>query len=111
MNLMVKKLLTLNQLEFGNDVINMERFDIKELISGYLESADILIKQSGATVIFRETGNYYVWGDEFKVEEVFANYFSNALNYVREKKQIIINLAKNEDKVIVIVFNTGDPIP
>ena len=28
MNMMVKKLLTLNQLEFGNDVVTMERFDI-----------------------------------------------------------------------------------
>ena len=32
MNNMVKKLLTLNQLEFGNDVVSMERFDITALI-------------------------------------------------------------------------------
>ena len=31
MNNMVKKLLTLNQLEFGNDVVSMERFDIVTL--------------------------------------------------------------------------------
>ena len=35
MNIMVKKLLTLNQLEFGNDVVNMERFDIVALIKNY----------------------------------------------------------------------------
>lgn len=34
MNKMVKKLLTLNQLEFGNEVITMERFDLTELIRG-----------------------------------------------------------------------------
>ena len=28
MNLMVKKLLTLNQLEFGNESVTMERFDL-----------------------------------------------------------------------------------
>ena len=33
MNTMVKKLLTLNQLEFGNDVVSMERFDIREFIA------------------------------------------------------------------------------
>lgn len=111
MNLMVKKLLTLNQLEFGNDVINMERFDIRELITGYLESADILIKQSDATVTLGDTGHYYVWGDEFKIEEVFANYFSNALNHVDKGKQIVISLKKNGDKVRVGIFNTGNPIP
>ena len=34
MNNMVKKLLTLNQLEFGNDQVTMERFNITELIRG-----------------------------------------------------------------------------
>ena len=34
MNKMVKKLLTLNQLDFGNEVITMEQFDLTELIRG-----------------------------------------------------------------------------
>ena len=37
MNNMVKKLLTLNQLEFGNDVVSMERFDIVTLIRNYIQ--------------------------------------------------------------------------
>ena len=35
MNNMVKKLLTLNQIEFGNEELVMERFDIIELITEY----------------------------------------------------------------------------
>ena len=37
MNQMVKKLLTLNQLEFGNDIVAMERFDMTELIRGLIQ--------------------------------------------------------------------------
>ena len=36
MNTMVKNLLSLNQLEFGNDVVTMERFDIVSLIRNVL---------------------------------------------------------------------------
>ena len=36
MNHMVKQLLTLNQLEFGNDTVEMTRFDITELIEGVI---------------------------------------------------------------------------
>ena len=108
---MVKKLLTLNQLEFGNDVISMERFDIKELIANYLESADILIKQNNTKVYFEESRPCFVWGDEFKVEEVFMNYFTNALNYVKNENEIRISFDRMEDKVRIRVFNTGDPIP
>ena len=43
MNKMVKKLLTLNQLEFGNEVITMERFDLTELIRGVINSSAILL--------------------------------------------------------------------
>ena len=38
MNQMVKKLLNLNQLEFGNDPITLERFDIRTLIDNYLHN-------------------------------------------------------------------------
>lgn len=111
MNTMVKKLLTLNQLEFGNDVVNMERFDIRELIANYLSSADILIKQSGVKIIFEETVPCYVWGDEFKVEEVFSNYFSNALNHVKNETEIVISITQHNDVVRIHVFNTGEQIP
>ncbi|HJA92000.1 MAG TPA: HAMP domain-containing histidine kinase [Candidatus Eisenbergiella merdipullorum] len=111
MNNMVKKLLTLNELEFGNDVVTMERFDIVALIRNYIQSADILIKQNEATVRFEETEPVYVWGDEFKAEEVFMNYFSNALNHLDGDRIVDIRLQKQEKNVRISVFNTGIPIP
>ena len=111
MNNMVKKLLTLNQLEFGNDVVTMERFDIVALIRNYIQSADILVKQNEATVHFDRTEPVYVWGDEFKTEEVVMNYFSNALNHLDGDRVVDIRLKKEEKTVRISVFNTGAPIP
>ncbi|SCY72974.1 sensor histidine kinase [Butyrivibrio sp. INlla14] len=111
MNIMVKKLLTLNQLEFGNESANMERFDIVDMISNYIKSAELLAKQKDVTVKF---GNYepiFVWGDEFKIEEVLQNYYSNALNHIDGEKIIEIKLYKENNHVRVSVFNTGKPIP
>ena len=112
MNMMVKRLLTLNQLEFGNELVNMERFDIAALIRNYIASADILIKQKDVSVCMEEYGEVYVWGDEFRIEEVFMNYFTNAMNYVQGDKIINIKISKDErHRVRVSVFNTGNPIP
>lgn len=61
MNRMVKNLLALNQLEFGEDDVQFERFDITSLISGVLQSLDILIEQKEAQVIFRHKNPVYVW--------------------------------------------------
>lgn len=111
MNEMVKKLLTLNQLEFGNEPITMERFNIIEVIRTYLHSADILLKQNGIEVKFEQEEPIYVWADEFKTEEVFGNYFSNALNHCGKEKIIHIKAEQTEDKVRISVFNTGEPLP
>lgn len=111
MNNIVKKLLTLNQLEFGNSTVTMERFDMSALIRNYLQSAEILCRQKGVTVTMREYPPVYVWADEFMVEEVFGNYFSNAMNHVADKRVIDVKLSVGERTVRISVFNTGSQIP
>lgn len=111
MNGMVKKLLTLNQLEFGNDIVSMERFDITMMIRNCLQSSEILLKQNEITVRFIQEEPLFVWGDEFKVEEVFTNYLSNAINHCGGEKMIDICFEEREGKLRTTVFNTGNPIP
>lgn len=111
MNNMVKKLLTLNQLEFGNDVVSMERFDIVALVENHIQSAGILTKQSGIQVRMDKREPIYVWGDEYKIEEVVMNFFSNAVNHCSGEKKIILSFEERQDKVRLNVFNTGEPIP
>ena len=111
MNNMVKKLLSLNQLEFGNDVVNIQRFDLTELINGVIQSSTLLADQKGARISFDQKQSLYVWGDEFKLEEVVTNYISNAINHVDGEKQIEVTVLHQNDKVRVSVFNTGELIP
>ena len=111
MNVMVNKLLTLNQLEFGNDVVSMERFDLMELLRTFMESMELLTKQSGITVRLDGQESCYVWADEFKTEEMIRNYFSNAMNFCKGEKVIHVKTTILGGKVRVSVFNTGDPIP
>lgn len=111
MNNMVKKLLSLNQLEFGNDTVNMERFDLTELVKGVVQSAQLLASQKEAEIRFLQDDPIYVWGDEFKIEEVVTNYVSNALNHVDFEKKIEIKAVKQADVVRLSVFNTGARIP
>ncbi len=111
MNRMVKKLLTLNKLEFGAQTMEIERFDIVSVIQSITQASDIIMQQKGVTLKVEAEGPVYVWADEFDIEEVFGNYFSNALNHVEGEKLIEVRVEKVEDKVRVSVFNTGQPIP
>jgi len=111
MNNLVRQLLTLNQLEFGQDPIEMERFDLVSLIRGVIASMQIVIDQSGAEVSFPYGEPVYVWGDEFKIEEVVTNYLSNAIHHAEGEKKIDIRLAERGGVIVTSVFNTGEPIP
>ena len=62
MNHMVKQLLTLNQLEFGNDQVIMERFDMTELIRGVANSTRILMEQKGIRLELENSEEAWVWG-------------------------------------------------
>ena len=111
MNKMVKKLLSLNQIEFGNNQINFERFDITALIKNVLASTDILFRQKNAVLRMEEYGPVYVWADEYMIEEVVTNYISNALNHADGERIIEIRMEQKEDVCRICVYNTGDRIP
>lgn len=111
MNNIVMKLLSLNELEFGSNNVSMERFDIVTLIKNRLQETEVLAKQKDFDIIFSQEKPIFVWGDEFKAEDVFSNYISNAINHCSGENKIIISLKENDNKVRINVFNTGEQIP
>ena len=113
MNKMVVNLLTLNQLELGQEEVAFERFDVMEMIKGIVQSSEILIQQKSADVRVNGNAPTFVWADEWKVEQVFRNYFSNALNHLAGENIIDIRVTVNEEKgsAYITVFNTGEQIP
>lgn len=111
MNVMVKKLLALNELEFGTNKINFERFDVIELMRNINLSSEILLQQNQVTLHFPYENPVYVWGDEFLMEEVYSNYLTNAIHYAPEGGNVMITLEEKEDVLRVSVFNEGEMIP
>lgn len=111
MNVLVKKLLDLNQIEFGTETLTMEHFDIVSTIDNILSNAEILFRQKEATLRFNAKNEIYVWGDVYLVEEAFTNYMSNALNHVDGDKIIEVKVEKTGKVVRISVFNTGARIP
>ncbi len=108
---LVSNLLELNKLEFGNDKVEMKRFDIVQLISNVIASSDIMIKQYDVSVSFDENDPIYVWGDEGMIETVFINYLTNAVRYCKGNKRAEVTLSDADGDIRVQVYNTGDPIP
>lgn len=115
MNEMVKKLIILNHLEYEKNISKIERVHLSSLLHQYLENSRVLTEQAHISLRFSFSKELYAWGDEFRIEEVIDNYFTNAIHHVRENKNgekiIRVNAEEKGSKVRVEVFNTGEPIP
>lgn len=111
MNKMVKKLLTLNQLEFGQQALEMERFNLSDMIRSVVGSSDVLLKEKDIHLLLNVPETLEAWADEYLIEEVFTNYLTNAINYCSNEMIIDVKAEKTEHGTRVSVFNTGEPIP
>lgn len=107
MNFMVKRLLTLNEIEFGNVPLQIQRFELVEFIREIIAASGILAEEKEAEIVFEESGPVFVWADEYMIEEVFTNYLTNAIHYVNPGGKIRVFLQKRQKDVRVCVYNQG----
>ena len=115
MDKLVKRLLELIKLEYEDKEFDNNNFDICELIREIIRISKVKLNEENIEVIFDEFDPVYVFADEFYIEQVVINYFTNAMKNVIEKngkKQIIIKIDKSEEggKARISVFNTGNNI-
>ena len=112
---LVKKLLELMKLENEDSKFNDTTFDIVELIRNTIKKYNIQLEEDSIKVLFDNEDPIFVYADDFYIEEVFSNYFINAIKNNKEidnKKEIRITINENKDngKYRIAVFNTGDNI-
>ena len=114
MDVLVKQLLELMKLEYGKREFTDEKFDVVELINEVIRKCNVMLEENHIQVMFNEKEPIYAYADDFYIEQVMTNYFTNAIKHAKEvngEKQIKITIQNVNDKIRVTVFNTGDKIP
>lgn len=114
MDILVIQLLELMKLEYGKREFNNTKFNIAELINEVIRRCKVMLEENEIEVIFNTEEQKYVVGDEFYIDQVVTNYFTNAIKHAKKiegKKQIKIDIEeKGNEKLRVKVFNTGKNI-
>lgn len=113
MDNLVKQLLELMKLEYGGREFNDKEFNLVDLINGVIQNCNVMLEEKNIYVDFKENKVINVMADDFYVEQIITNYFTNAIKHVEEidgKKQIEIRIEIINNKARVFVFNTGKQI-
>ena len=115
MDKLVKRLLELMKLEYEDRKFNDAKFDIVELINEVVKNSKVVLNENNIEVEFKEKQPIFVYADDFYIEQVVTNYFTNAIKNISEingskKIRIAIKKRKEIGKLRVTVFNTGKNI-
>ena len=116
MDTLVKQLLELMKLEYGKREFNNKTFNIVELINEVIRKCKVMIDEKNIQIKFEQNAPIQVVADDFYIEQVVTNYFTNAIKHTKEVdgiKQIEVKITKNNEngKVRISVINTGNNIP
>ena len=106
MNTLVMQLLNLNEIEFGETKIAIERFNLTKLIKSVIEASLVLCEEKKIDIRFEEE-ELSVWADQFMIEEVVTNYLTNAIHYADPESTVRIWYENKQDTVRINVFNKG----
>ena len=113
MDRLVKQLLELMKLEYGNRKFDNTNFNVVELINEVVKNSKLMHEEQNIKIEINSKDEIIVNADDFYIEQVLTNYFTNAIKHVQEvngKKLIRITVEERESKIRIIVFNTGKNI-
>lgn len=106
LNVLVNDILSLSRLQAGAEELEIESFDLDDLIKNILTRYDIY-KDDGYSFIYNNKKSVMVLADKKRMQQVIYNLINNAIIYTGNDKKIYIELEIHKKNVILSVRDTG----
>lgn len=109
---LVKDLLDLSQLQSGSFKVRIETVDILNLIDSIIDKFQLMAQEKKIKIFLESSlSEAYVFGDEYRIEQVIINLTQNAINNCYTEGSIIYKVFEEEDKIQIEIYNDGPHIP
>ena len=109
MNLLVRDLLDLSQLQSDQIKLSLAEFHIKPLAQSVCGHIGALADKKGISVT-ADIPDITVYSDERRCEQILKNYLVNAVSHTPKDGEIKVSGEVRESVMRVSVFNTGSKI-
>lgn len=106
---LISDLLDVTKIQSGKLQLNMETFDLGELIDQAVESAQLITDTH--RIVKKGSVHLRLTGDKNRLEQVLANLLSNAIKYSPHADQVIVSSKQEDRRVVVSVQDFGIGIP
>lgn len=103
-NQLIQSMLNLSRLEAGKVELNLETFDLEDLITEIIDEYEVLLMQKNIKIEVI-TKNKELYADKKLISTVIHNFLSNAIKHTPQYHKIRIVIDKTFK-----VYNEGNPI-
>ena len=110
LNLLVNDLLDLSRFQDNRITLEKTSFDITKMIQEELRKYDVYMYQDGYKIEVQLDTSAIVYADKKRMQQVFNNFMTNAINYSGDNKHIIVKEEIHEDTVKISVQDFGEGI-
>ena len=107
---LVNDILDLSKIQSGTTELNIEEFDLVDLINRVLKRYEILAEKEKYKFIFVSEKESIIKADRVRIEQVIYNLINNAVNYTGEDKKVYINVIDGIKNIRVEIKDTGSGI-
>ena len=108
MSSIVRKLLSLTQLESGLVTLQYSFFSLHEVISSVLRNLSILMDEKDLTYTYKKDEDYIVSGDYQQIHQVIQNLIENAVKYTPNGSSFHIRVRSYYSRVRIEISNPSN---
>lgn len=108
---LINDLLDLSAIEAGKFILNINEYDINEIVRLSIIKFETVIKSKKINVdVWLDEEEVYILADKDKIIQVITNLIDNAIKYMKDKGNMEIKAKTKGDKVFVSIYNDGPNI-
>ncbi len=110
LNILVNDILDLSKMQADADTLNIEEFDLTQVINEVMRRYEILKTTEDYKFIVDLPEKAIIKADKQKIMQVIYNLINNAINYTGDDKVVYITVKNSKKEYIVEVRDTGKGI-
>ena len=113
LDILVKDLVSMSQLESGETTMVPEKVNIAELTTEIFERLEKIARQRDVTLKIKpdKLTSVWIWADKQRIDQVMVNLISNAIKYNNDGGKVVVLFEEDKKNFTISVRDNGPGIP
>lgn len=111
MDKLINELLLLTKIENVDSIKEYKVFDVSKQVQITFSMFESIAYEKNVKLKSNIKENIMLNGDKEDIKHILSTLIDNAIKHTEPKKEVIVELSKDKNEIIIQVKNMGEPIP